>query len=158
MNPRRSILIVFGVALLFPATRLAFGQANDPLVGAWLLSRGKSDFTPPLAFFKRTMIIDAADGGYKCTIRTVSDRQQTFESTYTARLDGKDVPIDNSTLDTMSLRRIDANGIESTGKIKGQAVENATMRVSADGKVLTITTKGSLNGEEYSSIQIFNRQ
>ena len=134
------------------------GQSKDSFAGTWLLQRGKSDFTPPLPFYKRIVIIDSIESGYKVTTKTVSDRQQTIESTYSARLDGKDVPIDNSPLDTMSLHRIDAMTIETTAKIKGQTVENATMRVSGDAKVLTVTTKGSMNGDDYSSTQVFARQ
>ena len=158
MNSRRSILFVFGIALLLSPAEGLLAQGKDPFVGNWQLSRGKSDFTPPFPFFKRTVVIEAAEGGYKWVTKTVSDRQQTIESTYTARLDGKDVPIENSNLDTMALRRIDANTIESTAKIKGAMVESATMKMSADGKVMTVTTKGSINGEEYSSVQVFLRQ
>ena len=32
------------------------------------------------------------------------------------------------------------------------------MTVSADGKVLTITTKGSVDRNDYSSTQVFDRQ
>ena len=75
---RRAVLLVAAVILLMPAGGGLFGQSSDPFVGTWLLSRGKSDFTPYFAFFRRTMILEAANGGYKCTVRTVSDRQQTF--------------------------------------------------------------------------------
>lgn len=159
---RRSVslirLMVVG-ALLFsmPASKLS-AQSKDSFAGTWLLSRGKSDFNPPLAFFSRTMIIDAVDNGWKCIIRTVSDRRQTFESTYTARFDGKDVPIDISNLDTVALRRIDANTVERTGKVKDKIVETAVLRLSNDGKALTVTTKGLINGEDYNSTEVFNRQ
>ena len=157
MTIRRSFLFaIAGLALLSAVP--SRGQAKDPFVGTWLLSRGKSDFNPPLNFFRRTMIFEALDGGYKCTIKTVSDRQQTFESFYSARLDGKDVPIDLSNLDTVAVRRINASTLEQTGKIKGKAVETVTLRVSEDGKVLTVTTMGSIEGEAYSSTQVFLRQ
>ena len=158
MNPVRLVLLALAIAVVVPSDHLLIGQPKDPFPGTWLLARGKSDFTPPTPFYKRTVIIEPIDGGYKITTRTVSDRQQTIESTYSARFDGKDVPIDNSVLDTMSLRRIDANTIEGAAKLKGQVVENATMKVSSDGKALTVTTKGSINGDDYSSTQVFNRQ
>lgn len=138
---------------------LAFGQAKDPFVGTWLLDRGKSDFMPYFPLQRRTMIMAAVDNGVNCVIRTVSDRQETTEVTYSAHYDGKDVPIESSALDTVSLRRIDANTVERKGKIRGNVVESALMKISADGKVLTIMTEGSIpNGEPYKSLQVFNRQ
>jgi hypothetical protein len=32
------------------------------------------------------------------------------------------------------------------------------MKVSADGKTLTVTTKGSFDGENYNSTQVFDRK
>jgi hypothetical protein len=77
---------------------------------------------------------------------------------YTAGFDGNDYPIKGSTLEVVTLRRIDPRTVERTGKIKGQVVETATMKVSADGDVLTMTTKGTANGSTYSSTQVFERQ
>jgi hypothetical protein len=161
MNRHR--YIVFGVlpvigVLLLRADNVALAQSKDPFAGTWILSRGKSDFDPPSFFFSRTLIIESIENGHKCIIRTVSDRRQTIESSYEAGFDGKDVPIENSQLDTVSLRRIDANTLERSGKIKGQVVETATMKLSEAGKVLTILTKGSTGGQAYTSTQVFNRQ
>ncbi len=148
----------FALILLAAVLVPLMGQARDPFVGTWLLSRGKSEFEPPQNFFKRTIIVEATGTGYKCITRTVSDRQQTIESTFTAATDGKDAPIDNSPLDTMSLKRVDATTLEATAKIKNRVIETSTWKVSADGKLLTIATKGSLNDEDYTSTQVLNRQ
>lgn len=135
------------------------GQSKDSILGTWVLDRGKSDFMPDNNnLFSRTMIFEAIDNGFNCTIRTESTRRDMAETKYTAHYDGKDAPIDVSALDTVSLRRIDANTIERTGKIRGKAVETATMKVSADGKTLIITTKGSIDGQNYSSTQVFDRK
>jgi hypothetical protein len=108
---------------------------------------------------RRTMIVAAVDNGINCIIRTVNDRQETTEITYTAQYDGKDVPIGNSALDTVSLRRIDASTVERTGKVRGAMIETALMKISDDGKILTITTEGTMpKGETYKSTQIFKRQ
>ena len=44
------------------------------------------------------------------------------------------------------------------GKVAGKIVETATRTVSADGKTLTIVTKGNLDGTEYSSTQVYEKQ
>ena len=106
----------------------------------------------------RTMTFEAVDNGLTCTIVTESIERNSAESKYTAHFDSKDVPIDNSILDLVSLRRIDANTIERTGKRLGKAVETATMKVSPDGKTLTVITKGAIDENSYSSTQIFKRK
>lgn len=162
MNLRRHILFAvlsaMAGAMLLPVGSFVLGQSKDPFAGTWILSRGKSEFDPPSFFFSRTLIIEPIENGHKCIIRTVSDRRQTFETSYEARFDGKDVPLENSSLDTVSIRRIDANTIERIGKIKDQVIETVVMKLSEAGKVLTVTTKGAAGGESYSSTQIFTRQ
>ena len=76
----------------------------------------------------------------------------------TARFDGKDYPISNSVLSTVTLKRVDDQTVERTGKIQGQVVETETRTVSDNGKVLTVTTKGTRDGTEYSSVEVYDRQ
>ena len=153
MDRRRFYLL--SVAL---AAGQLIGQTKDPFIGTWLLDRSKSDFDPPSNFIQRTMIVEPVENGFHCIIKTLNDRQQTVEVVYAAHYDNKDIPIEGSVLDTVAVRRIDPNTIERTGKIKGKTVETATMKLSADRKVLTVTTKGSVDGQEYSSEQVFERQ
>jgi hypothetical protein len=155
-----AVLLIFG--LVFQSALPLLGQSKDSIVGTWVLDLSKSDFMPENdALRSRTMVFEAVDKGVKCTITTLTERgngRVTIDSSYTAHYDGKDVPIDSSALDTVALKRIDANTIERTGKIRGQVVETAAMKVSSDGKILTVTTKGTINGEDYSSSQVFARQ
>jgi hypothetical protein len=155
----------FGVlcALIVAATLLwqgfpAAGQAKDPLVGNWLLNRGKSEFYPDTTLQSRTVMFEAVDNGLHFLQKTVTDRGNTVESEYTAKFDGKDYPISGSTLDTVSIKRVDANTVERIGKIQGKQVETATIQASGGGEMLTITTTGSFDGDDYSSTQVFDRQ
>jgi hypothetical protein len=156
-----------GVFVVLVASLLAVGpavsaQSKDSIVGTWILNRGKSDFTPDTGGLQtRRMIFEAIDNGVKCTMTTLYEAgngRTTIDSSYTAHYDGKDVPIDSSALDTVALTRVDPNTIGRTGKIRGKKVETATMKVSADGKILTVTTLGSIDGEDYGSTQVFERQ
>ena len=58
----------------------------------------------------------------------------------------------------MSLKRLDDLTVERTGKVQGQVVETETRTVSKNGNVLTVTTKGSRDGSESSSVQVYDRQ
>ena len=153
---RRNYLLAAALASLLLGAAVA--QSPDPLVGTWQLNRGKSDFQPPSTLMSRTITFEIKAGAVRVVQRTVTQQGNTVEIEYVSGYDGKDVPISNSPLDTVSLKRVNANVVERTGKIRGEVIETATMTLSADKKVLTITTKGSVNGNDYSSTQVFERQ
>jgi hypothetical protein len=150
--------VVLGAVLLLSLLPLV-GQTKDSLIGTWLLDRTNSSFDPgPAPAGARTMIFTAVDNGFTHTTKTLGGRLTTTIE-YTAKYDGKDYKMDpESPLDTVSLKRIDANTVERSGKTRGKVVETSTMKVSPDGKTLTVTTKGSFQGEDYSSVQILDRQ
>jgi hypothetical protein len=136
----------------------AFGEEKDPLVGTWVLDRGKSVFDPDTELEGRTIIFEAKGGGVSFVQKTVTAAGNTIQSDYVASYDGKDVPISGSQLDMVALKRTDANTVERTGKIGGKVAESATMAISNAGKTLTIATKGSFGGVDYSSTQVFDKR
>ena len=150
-----SAALVLGIALI---TQGLFAQTKDPLVGTWELNRAKSEFNPDNTLQTRTVEFTAKDGGVTFLQRTVTDRGNTVQSDYTAKFDEKDVPISGSQLDSVALKRVDANTVQRTGKMGSKVVETATLKISNGGKTLTITTKGSIDGDEYSSTQVFEKQ
>ena len=137
---------------------LALGQTKNSLLGNWVLDRGKSTFEPDTALLNRSLSFEAKDGGVSFNQKTVQGNGSTTEINFTAKYDGKDVPIEGSQLDTVALKRVDANTVERTGKMKGQVAENVTMKLSGGGKILTMTNKGSIDGVDYSSTQVYEKQ
>ena len=131
---------------------------TDPFVGTWVLNRVKSEFSGAVPEKRKTIFEMTPDGSIKHITETVVANGSTDRVEYTAKLDGKDVPILNSFLSTVSLKRIDARTVERTGKLRGMVIETSTRTVSADGQTLTITTMGSNDGQEYSSTQVFERE
>jgi hypothetical protein len=138
----------------------------DPFIGTWVLNRAMSTFEPGPAPQRRITTFEMVGDALRHVTRTSSTFRTesagdglggTDTVEYTARFDGKDYPITNSVLSTVSIKRIDARTVERTGKIGGQIVETSTREVSPDGQRLTITTKGVNDGTEYSSVQIFDR-
>jgi hypothetical protein len=137
---------------------LAFGQAKDSLLGNWVLDRGNSVFDPDTTLLSRSLSFEAKDGGVSFLQKTVQGNGNTVQIDFVAKYDSKDVPISGSQLDTVALKRVNANTVERSGKVKGQVAETATMVVSNGGKTLTITTKGSVDGVDYSSTQVYTKQ
>jgi len=151
------VILIFGAVLLMQGPP-ALGQAKDPLIGNWVLDRGKSAFDPDTTLLNRSLSFEAKDGGVSFNQKTVQGNGNTVEINYVAKYDNKDVPIEGSQLDTVALKRVDANTVERTGKVKGQVAESVTMKLSNGGKTLTIVTKGSIDGVDYSSTQVYEKQ
>ncbi len=150
----RSVLIV---ALLAMAN-LAPAQAPDPFAGMWQLDADNSTFDPGPGPTDRSMKFEITANGLHHQTLTPTLFAGTNIIEYTAKFDGKDYEILGSGLDTVSLKRLDAKTIERTGKESGKVSETCTMKISADGQTLTVTTKGAFRGTPYSSVQILKRQ
>jgi hypothetical protein len=146
--------------------------ARADFVGEWRLNRGKSNFevswrregldgrdgsAPERRIIR---ITQAADGALAHQIDTqiVANDTGFFRMEYTARPDGQDYPAKGGAIETVSLKRVDPLTIERTGKIKGAVVETGVWTLSPDGRVLTVTTRGDVNGAKYSNVQVFERE
>ncbi|MDA1095324.1 MAG: hypothetical protein O3A25_18990 [Acidobacteria bacterium] len=79
---------------------------------------------------------------------------------YTANYDGKDVPVTGvATVDTTSLKRINVNTWVQTRKKGGKVVVTLTDVVSADGKSMTVTFKGTnAQGQAFTNVAVFDKQ
>ena len=166
MHTRRALilstLVAMSTAAFAPTLRAQ--AAKDPVLGAWVLNLEKSKFEGTDPPGKRTMTFQAVGDAIKHTTATtpagVPGIVVAGANEYTAKYDGADVHITGSFLDTVSLKRVDPRTVERTGKVGGMVVEKYTRVLSADGKTLTVTTKGMnpTTMTEYSSVQVFERQ
>jgi hypothetical protein len=117
MNPLALVLVA---AMVVTA-------AESPFVGRWTLNLQKSQFTGT------TMTFEQLPSG---EMRTTSAGQS-----YTFRPDGKEHPALFGS--TAAWKQIDANTWESTYRLKGTVLSTDTLRVSADGATLTVSSKGT---------------
>ena len=136
---------------------IAAQGVSDSALGAWTLNHAKSTFSGAVPY-RRVTKFEVVGDAIKETTYTMSAGAPSVVVEYTARFDGTDFPISNSTLSTVSLKRVDDQTVERTGKVQGQVVETETRIVSRNGEVLTVTTKGTKDGAEYSSVQVYDRQ
>jgi len=79
---------------------------------------------------------------------------------YTYAYDGRDYPmLGSASYDTLNAVRIDTWTVRSEEKRDGKTVGIAVRQVSRDGKVLTITDKGTnRKGQPFSQLLVFDRQ
>lgn len=151
---------VLGIALVGLAALQAAGQATDPLIGTWELNVAKSQFTPGPAPKSETRIYVMAGQDIKASSKGVDASGKPTAGEWTINYDGKDRPqTGNPDADTLSLKRVDDHTVSFTQKRAGKVVITGTRTISADGKVMTITTKGTnAKGQPINEVMVFDKR
>src|SRR5690242_264735 len=149
--------VILGLAVGLSVTLAA--QA-DPFNGTWVLNVDKSQFqTQGAAVRARTIIITQKGNVYSHVQETYRVGQDAVQKlTYDVSYDGKDsTPVIGGAFDAVTITKM-GRTMTRKAKNRGTEVETATYTVSADGKTMTVVTKGNNYGVEYSSTQVFEKQ
>lgn len=148
--------VILGVMLTFGTLTLAQG---DPFVGTWVLNVEKSQFqTGGAAVRSRTLTITPKGDMFTHVQDTYRQGQDAvIKVVFDAKYDGSEAAVSGAAFSSVSFTRM---GRTMTRKAKdvGMEVETATYTLSADGKLLTIVTKGNNRGIEYGSTQVFEKK
>ena len=81
------------------------------------------------------------------------------EFSYSARFDGKEYDLKNSTNDTVTLQLVDAHTVDSIYKRGDQIAQKDRWVVSAGGAEMTLTTSGTLEtGQQVKETMVFRKQ
>jgi hypothetical protein len=148
------------VVLALAASRVLLAE-TDAHMGTWKLNVAKSKFVPGPAPKSETRTYEPTADGYKFSGARVDADGSTHPEAFTVKYDGKDYPItgDPSGADTLNVKLIDANHIESTGKKEGKVVGTVTIVVSKEGKVMTMTSKGkNAKGQSINNVLVYDKQ
>lgn len=108
----------------------------------------------------QTLTIEPSGQSEKVTSETTGADGARVVAVYTAAYDGKDYPLTGSNVaDTVSLKRTDARTSERTDKKAGKVVQTLTRVVSADGKTMTVTIKGTnAQSQPMNNVVVFEKQ
>ena len=137
---------------------------SNPMIGTWKLNLAKSKYTPGPAPQSQTATIVAAGDGIKNVTKGVAADGSVIAYEYTAStLDGKEYPVTGpgapSGGDSIAVKRVDAYTMESTMKKAGKVVQTNRVVYSKDGKLRTITAKGTgKDGKPMNSVAVYERQ
>jgi hypothetical protein len=78
---------------------------------------------------------------------------------YSARFDGKEYDLKNSSNDTVTLQLVDAHTVDSIYRRGDQITQKDRWVVSADGTQMTLTTSGTLEtGQQIKETLVFRKQ
>ncbi len=135
--------------------------AQDSNIGTWKLNVAKSKFSSGPALKGQTLKIEpwGVDGVNFTSDGMDADGKPThFE--FQAKYDGKDMPVKgNPDFDTLAYKRIDANTVEATTKLKGNVTGTGRATVSADGKTRTVIQTGTnAKGEKMNNTLVYEKQ
>jgi len=152
-----------GLSLVLSASATMLAQIQkDAHMGTWKLNVTKSKFNPGPGYKSETRTYTPTADGYKFEGERVNADGSTQKHAFTVKYDNKDYPVigkDPGRADTMAVKLVDANHIDSTSKKGGEVLYTSKVGVSEDGKVMTITTKGkNPDGEPFDNVQVYDRQ
>ncbi len=142
MLRKSAFLSALAVISVLALTTVMFAADNN--VGTWKLNLAKSKYSPGPAPKSQTLKIEAwGDDGVKYTADGVDADGRPTHSEFQAKYDGKDFPFKgNPDADALAYKRIDANTVDATLKMKGKPTLTAKIVVSKDGKTRTVTQAG----------------
>ena len=156
-----SKLVTLGVVVAFAsAVAVTVSAQTGSEIGTWKVNVAKSTFSPGPAPKSRTLTFEAVGQGVKFSAEGVNGDGSKLAIASTANYDGKDVPFTGlATVDTTSLKRINATTVEETRKKGSKVVRTLTRVVSADGKSFTVTVKGTHDqGQATNNVEVYEKQ
>jgi hypothetical protein len=156
-RPFTLLAIILAVSVLMLG---ASAQAADNQVGTWKLDVAKSKYSPGPAPKERTLKIEAQADGLKFTIDGIDAEGKAVHMEFSPKYDGKDYPTTGMPgADSISLKKINDNTIETVSKKGGNPVMTTKSVVSKNGKTRTTTQKGkNAKGQDVNNVVVYNRQ
>ena len=158
---RSNKFVVFTTVLLLGALALAVtAAAADQQSGTWKMNPDKSKYSPGPAPKNTTVKVEVDENGVKINAQGTNADGSELHVQYDAKFDGKDYPVTGlAYADTVSVKRIGADTIESTMKKGGQVTMTVTSKVSKDGKTRTSTFKGKdAQGHDVNNVVVSDKQ
>jgi hypothetical protein len=150
----------FAVGLI-ALTLVAAAQSKDPFVGTWRMNAAKSKYSPGPTPKSVTSTYEAAGKGYKISVKNEPAAGPVQQYSYTTNLDGTESKLtgNNPLADTIAVKRIDANTLETVNRKGGKVTTTQRNVVSADGKTRTVTTTGvDAQGQKVNNVAVFEKQ
>jgi hypothetical protein len=135
-------------------------QGDDPVIGTWELNVAKSKYTPGPAPKSETRTYVVAGREIKVSSKGVDGAGKPTAQSWNLNYDGKDRPqTGSSDADTLSVKRVNAHAVEFTQKRDGKVVITGTRMISPDGKVMTITSKGTnRGGQTVDNVEVYEKR
>jgi hypothetical protein len=132
-------------------------QGADSIAGTWELNVAKSKSTAPLPM-SQTRTYEVTGQQEKMIAKGVDAQGKPTLSQFTANRDGKDYPFESPGADMISLTPVDGSTNNYVVKNAGKEMITGTRVISKDGKVMTLSSKGTdAAGKPTESTLVFDK-
>jgi hypothetical protein len=157
----RKILSLAVIVLAITSAAAAFGADNS--LGTWKANVEKIKYTPaPWPVKSVTSVREAVPGGVKVTSTGERTDGSAINSSYTAKYDGSPASVSGqgSPYDSVSIKKVNANTFAyDARKTDGKYHAHGRLAVSPDGKMLTLTAKGTdADGKPMTITLVYDKQ
>jgi|SRR6267378_796540 len=150
--------LAFAAIAVFGFATASHLRAQNPTLGTWKANIAKSKYTPGPAPKSMTRTVASEGDKVKYTFEGVAADGSPVSYSFTAAYDGKDYPITGSGMpggaDAISFNQSN----EATLKKSGQPVLISKVKVSADGKVTTITQTSPSGTNSVNNTVVYEKQ
>jgi hypothetical protein len=159
---KRASLILAVVVLCLGVPTLMLGQAN-PNIGTWKLNLEKSKFTGTPAPKSLTRTVTGDGDSAKYSFEGTGADGTALAYGFTAKYDGNDYAVSGngapSGADHISFKRVNSHSFVGTLKKDGKVVVTSQIVVSHDGKMTTVSSKGTgSDGKPMHTVQVYDKQ
>jgi hypothetical protein len=150
--------LLLGALIVTIAAPSVFGA--DKSLGTWKLNMEKSKFSPTPILKSLTTTREASGGGVKVTSTGQQADGTPINASYTAKYDGSDTSVTGAPWDTMALKQVNDHTFTSTAKkTDGKYRSTSRIVISADGKTMTTTVKGTnAEGKAFNNTMVYDKQ
>ena len=158
---KRLLMLASLVVLTVLSSGPLLAQSN-PQIGTWKLNVAKSKYVNVQGPKSGTRTVEAQGDGVKVTTEGVAGDGSRIAYSFTTNFDGKDSAVSGVGApggeDAVALKRVDANTSTVTAKKAGKVIITRRRVISKDGKVLTVTGKGTNEqGKPFSVTTVWDK-
>lgn len=164
MRPSHSepaIRVALSLLLLTPFATVALTQAESR-VGTWELNLEKSTFSPGPAPRRQTLTFEQKGPQWIALVQGIDASGKPIEldtNNLMINFDGRDHATPTLDYETTAWKRVDDHKYLVTRKKAGKVVLTSTNVLSADGKIMTITTIGqNAAGQPVHNVRVYDRR
>ena len=152
-----TLTVVSVVAL---AARGSVATPPASFAGTWHLNVSKSTYRPGPGPMSATLNVGYEGVMRHSVLNTIARDGERIRTEYVASEDGRDYAIHGSpNADTIALRRTSPGTIERTDKRRGEVVMLLTLRLSQDGRSMTVTQRGvTAAGDMVSNTMVYDKR
>jgi hypothetical protein len=154
---------IFAVAVVCFALAGSMLAESTAFVGTWKLNLDKSKFPAGTAPKSLTRTVSADGDTLNYKYDGIAADGSTVTYGFASKLDGNDTEVTGNGMpygaDHLAIKQINSHMTSATLKKGGKVVGTSSATVSHDGKMLTLTSKGTgANGKPVKSVSVYDKQ